>query len=408
MSALPSEITVFESPGSEVHYQLPRRPSAPVRYMGLMPMAVGVFIASWPLIFIAFFLFVAHAAKGPSVLFAVLGPLVIFGPICFPLGGFLMLFGLFSVAGHTEIIVGEGRLRSIDRCGFLRWTRRRSLEKLRGFRVEDSPTGATAANQSSRLSSLKADLANGKSVTVVQGYPREWMLPLARDLAVRCYSLSSPYSTPIPKPIPVVEVSADPSIVRDRDEQPPGSTAIVEPRSGGFTITIPPAGLRRVNKGLLLFCLFWNGFLSVFMPLFLVSAFRGVAKWEGTNQNVSPLFACAFMTPFLLIGIGLALAVIHAGRRRASIAVNGDRLNIVETTVFGTRKREWAARDLVDIRVQSELNQDSEGVYGWTTALHVQPKVGKPHCLLSYRDKAELEWIATLLRQALGLRSRAT
>jgi hypothetical protein len=182
----------------------------------------------------------------------------------------------------------------------------------------------------------------------------------------------------------------------------------VEPRSGGFTITIPPAGLGRVNKGLLLFCLFWNGFLSVFMPLFLVSAFRGVAKWEGTNQNVSPPFACAFMTPFLLIGIGFALAVIHAGRRRASIAVNGDRLEIVETTVFGTRKREWAARDLVDIRVQSELKQDSEGGNCWITALHVQPKEGKPHRLLSYRDKAELEWIATLLRQALGLRSRAT
>jgi hypothetical protein len=80
----------------------------------------------------------------------------------------------------------------------------------------------------------------------------------------------------------------------------------------------------------------------------------------------------------------------------------------VETTVFGTRKREWAARDLVDIRVQSELNQDSEVGDSWTTALHVQPKEGKPHCLLSYRDKAELEWIATLLRQALGLCSRAT
>src|SRR5215831_6664678 len=97
MSTLPSVIDVSESFDGEVRYSLPRRPIGLLRFMGLVPMAFGLFIASWPLLFIVFFLTVGHAVKGEKFWFVVLGPLAMFGPFCFPLGGFLLFRGCFSL-----------------------------------------------------------------------------------------------------------------------------------------------------------------------------------------------------------------------------------------------------------------------------------------------------------------------
>jgi len=151
MSALPSAIAFSAFPGDEVHYRLPQRPLGPIRYLGLLPMAFGLFIASLPILGIVFFLTARPALKGKMLQFAVIGPLVAFGPICFPLGGFILFKGLLAVAGHTEIAVRAGRLYLTDRCGLLRWTRRRPLDKLRGFRVEHGhatrPDGPRAMDQ---------------------------------------------------------------------------------------------------------------------------------------------------------------------------------------------------------------------------------------------------------------------
>ena len=64
MSTLPSPIAVFETPDGEVRYRLPRRPFALLRWLGLVPMVLGAFIAGWPIICMAFFLRVGAAAQG--------------------------------------------------------------------------------------------------------------------------------------------------------------------------------------------------------------------------------------------------------------------------------------------------------------------------------------------------------
>jgi hypothetical protein len=404
MTALPSEITVAEFGGGEVCYRLPRRPSGLVRFGGLLGMAMGAFFASWPLLGLAFLRSAGPPLDGPRRSLAV-PILFVFEPICFSLGGLLVFRGLLGLAGHTEIVVREGSLYSIDRWGFLRWTRRRPLEKLRGFRLENRGGRPGVEERTEDWPTLKADFGDGKSLMVCCGYPREWVLPLAEDLALKCRRQMSRYSATLTAPIPLPYVSEESATVRDRARQPAHSTAILERQADGFTITIPPVGLRRSCKGFFFaWCLIWNIFLVVFVPLFLPAAFRGEVKWEGTKEIVSPLFACLFMTPFLLVGVGSALAFSYRVRRSASIVVAGDTLKIVETTLFGTRQREWAARDLAGIRVISESSPDSEGGTRWTTTLNVHPKEGETYRYLSYRDKAELEWIATLLRPALRLR----
>ena len=81
---------------------------------------------------------------------------------------------------------------------------------------------------------------------------------------------------------------------------------------------------------------------------------------------------------------------------------------IVESGLFGMRRHEWSARDLLSVRVQSERTKDADGDTRWTIALIVQPKEGETYRLLSYRAKAELEWIATMVREALRLRPAET
>jgi hypothetical protein len=377
--------------------------------VGLLLMAIGVFLASWPFLGIVFFLKDGSAPKGEMLLFAVLGPLVLMGPICFPLGGYLLFAGLLLSAGHTEVAVRAARLHLIERCGLLRWTRRRPLVELRGFRVEHEdaslPDGTRAMGQPGEWATLKADLANGKSVTVCQFYPREWLLPLAEDLARRCLQVVARGATAVAEPLPVTEDVIDSALIQDRPRQPANSTAILEPQPDGLTITIPPAGLLRGSHWVfVVWCLGWNSFL-VPAPLFLIAAFRGEMK--GTDESLSVLFVCLFFSPFLLIGIGSLLALLHRGWRRTSIAVAGGSLQVVESGLFGTRRHRWAATDLLDVRAISELREDGEGT-SWAVALEVQPKEGATYRLLPYRDKAELEWIATVVRQALRLRPAAT
>jgi hypothetical protein len=413
MPTLPSAIDVSESFDSEVRYRLPRRPIGLLRYLGFVPMAVGLFIASWPILFIVFFLTIGNAIRGEQFWFAVIGPLVMFGPFCFPLGGFLVFKGLLLFAGHTEIAIRGDRLYLIDRCGWLRWTRRRPLDKLRGFRVEHGPTvypdGTRAGTDLGMGANLKADLINGKSVTICHGYPREWLLPLAEDLARRCGHVVASDEAPSAEPIRVTDDCTDPARIQYRPWQPTNSTAILESQPDGLTLTIPPAGLVGGNSWFfVVWCAGWNGILFLLVLFFLPAAFRGEVKWEGRNETVSPFVACLFLTPFLLVGIGSLFALLHRGRRRTVIAVAGDSLAIVQSGLFGTRRHEWSARDLLSFHVRSESTKDADGDTRWTIALTVQPKQGETYRLLSYRAKAELEWIATVVREALRLRPAET
>jgi hypothetical protein len=413
MSTLPSAIGVSESFDGEVCYRLPQRPIGLLRYMGLVPMAAGLVIASWPILFIVFFLMIGQGVRGEQFWFLVLGPLAMLGPFCFPLGGFLVFRGLLLFAGHTEIAIRGDRLYSIDRCGWLRWTRRRPVDKLRGFRVEHGPTvypdGTRAGTDLGMGASLKADLINGKSVTICHGYPRGWLLPLAEDLARRCGHFVASDETASAEPIRMTDECSDPARIQYRPRQPTNSTAILESQPDSLTITIPSAGLVRGNSWFfVVWCAGWNGILFPLMIFSLPAAFRGEVKWEGGNETVSPFFACLFLTPFLLVGIGSLFALLHRGWRRTVIAVADDSLAIVESGLFGTRRREWSAHDLLSVRVQRERTKDADGDTRWTIALTVQPKEGETYRLLSYRAKAELEWIATVVREALRLRPAET
>jgi hypothetical protein len=401
---LPCAIEVVEGPGGDVLYRMPRPPVGLSRFAGLVPIAFGVFIASWPIQGIWFFLSTGHPPQGSQFWFAVLSPLTCFGPICFPLGGFLMFRGLLTLAGHAEIAVRAGRLCAADRCGPLRWTRRRPLHELRGFRVTYGPAFPAAVTSVLRTAvgeptALLADFHKGPTLTVCRNYPRDWLTALATDLARRC--LGEADAVPFVEPVPVAEVAQDPTVIQERPRQPTNSTALMVPRPDGVTILIPAAGILRGSSWFSVTWGFgWIGMTVLFSAIFLPAAFMGQVTWEDSGQPMSPWLACLFMSPFLLVAVGAFLVLRHNGRRRAVFTVTGDTLEVENVGLLVERRR-WRAIDLKDVRVVCETKSDGDGGTTHTIELCIEPKEEPAYRLLGYRPKSELEWIATVVRQAL-------
>ena len=403
---LPREISFSETDRGQ-EYILPRRPLGGWRFIGLVPLLFGAFIASWPIIGVLVFLS-GSRPQGAGLLFAILGPIVCFGPVCFPAGGFLLFVGLSVIAGHNEIRIQDGRLSALDRCGPLRWTRRRAVDQILSFRVESNVaagadrTGATHGSSAlNQICRLKADCANGKSITVCQSYPRSWLLPLAEELARRCLLAADGSGVTSGAPLPVAEESLDPTMIVDRPRQPTSSTAVLEQNGDDLTIAVPAAGLIRGNNKFFLFlCIFWNGFMLIFTPLFLPAAFAGEVKWEGTDNPVSPFLVTCFLTPFWLVGICFTLYLLYQGRRKAIIRVVAGEMTVEETGLFSTGAYRWRQADIASVAVTSKYRGDNEGG-SWTTDLCIQPKSGAAVHIMSNRAKPELEWIATVLRWAL-------
>jgi hypothetical protein len=417
---LPDEIEVSDLAEGGIFFRLPRRPTGNWRWLAAVPLVLGLLVASFPIAGIVFFLKVGGQPKDELWWFAIFGPLGCHGPICFPLGAYLVFRGLCGLYGHCELLVRDGRLHAVERCGPLRWTRRRDLTGVNGLRVEYDlafgrprslgettylPAALTRDPKLRCLAQLKADLGNGKTTTICTGYPREWLLPLAEALSRCCPRLGLDLPAGDSQP-PVSEESLNPAVIVDRYRQPSNSTALVEQEGDVITIKIPPAGLFcSMSPIMLVWCLGWNVLVWPFTVLFLPAAFAGKVDVEGAADPLKPGWAICFLTPFWLVALGSLLGMIHCARRRATFIISPTQLTIEDVGLYGCSRHVWPANSLRSIQVESKFKSDSEGGGSWSISLVVQGHEDKPFSFLEYRPKPELEWLATLLREVLGLRS---
>ncbi len=181
----PPAIEARETPDG-VLFVLPARSLGRFRFVGL-----AWFSAALP--FTGFM--VARIASG------VIGPLsseglsidVVFGIFLaisiLLIGGGLAATGLLVFAGHGEVELTRDRIRGIERCGPLRWSRAAPLERLRRFKVERAEARINGrpveAGPMAGLGRLQAEFEGRAPLTLVAGYPFAWLEALARDLARR-------------------------------------------------------------------------------------------------------------------------------------------------------------------------------------------------------------------------------
>jgi len=97
---------------------------------------------------------------------------------------------------------------------------------------------------------------------------------------------------------------------------------------------------------------------------------------------------------------------MHCARRRAIFIASPIELTIEDVGVFGSTRYIWPANSLRSIQVESKFDSDSEGGT-WSISLVVQSRDSKPLSFVDYRAKPELEWLATTLREVLGLPQNA-
>ncbi len=407
MPDLPPEIAVTELPDGGARFVLPRRPLGRWRLVGCVPLAFGLVFAGFAMAWTAGAAWgLLFGAGGGFGWFSV--PFILVGSFFIAGGLSIVGLGLLILAGHSEVEVSRGRLRAVERAGLLRWLRWRAVERVRKLTITRNPPpgkGQGPARPAAEAPAALADLGlilaecdRGKPLWVAPGYPRDWLRPLAGELARRC-----PLVAPTGEPAPAVAEEVAPPVVSgvpqlDRPEQPAGSRAVLEEHADGVTITLPPAGLWRGSKGLFAFALFWNGFMAVFTAIVVGTRLFG-NQVPGADFAVLAIFGSVIVL-FWAVGAGMMLGALHMGRRQAALAVVGDRLLALQSGPLGTKRREWRREELERVTVgPSGITVNDSPIL----ELQVHARDGTKLGLLAGRDVDELYWIATRLRRALRL-----
>lgn len=172
--------------------------------------------------------------------------------------------------------------------------------------------------------------------------------------------------------------------------QPIESDVEVERAADGVTLKVPPLGVWRGSKMLFVMGLLWTGMVGCMVLMMLIKFI------EGQNDLWPALLLLGLV--FLPIGIGLLLAAVNMGRRRAVLAVVGAQLLAMQTGIFGGKRGQWQRREIAQIRIGPSGMEVNEVP---VMELQIHPKSGKEFGLLAGRGVKELEWLAAVLKHEL-------
>ena len=302
--------------------------------------------------------------------------------ICLP-----ALLGLFILCGRCRVEWRDQRLAVVDYVGPLRWRRRIPRKPVNRFTVKVANATANGkplgTGPLADLAALVAEFAEGRPRILVIGYPRDWLSELAGDLSTR---VGASLSTTAAPEVIVEDARENPPQFADAPK--PSDTRIrVESRLDGFVMAIPAPGLAKGSYGLFPFAIIWCVIIGVITALTLFGKNRSLGSSLG-------------FVPFWLAGLGLTIAAIHMGKRRATLAVEGGNLKCVQIGPFGTKQREWRRGEIAAIRAdRSGMEVNNRQVI----ELQIHPVSGRKVGLFGGRDDDELRWIASELRRALNV-----
>lgn len=164
--------------------------------------------------------------------------------------------------------------------------------------------------------------------------------------------------------------------------------------------------------GALVFALFWNGIVSVFVLLALASTLRhlglGLPEWfpvpDMKNDTMSvgmTIFMWLFLTPFIVIGLVMIGAFLSALGGRTEV-----RMNHAEGVVFtgvgalGFRRR-FDASGVKDVRIEESQWSDRRGHRQRKTLILIETRDGKQVKLGSALTPERRKFVAGALRQTL-------
>lgn len=165
--------------------------------------------------------------------------------------------------------------------------------------------------------------------------------------------------------------------------------------------------------GLLFFCVFWNGIVSVFVLIafagLYTNLFGPLPAWfpaPTTNQSSGSmslgmsLFLCVFLTPFVLVGLTVFVSLLFAlaGSTVVSIGAAGGRISSGVGPLRWTRRFEPASVERVVIGLSKyEVNGNKKPLIELRTN-------AKPIRFGSGLDEEKLKWLCAALDASLSTR----
>lgn len=379
-ASLPPTFTTQYVDG-KLQFDLPVRPLGPARWIGVLPIAFGIVFMWSPAHSLADS--VQHLLRD-SIDVAQVG----FGmfEFVFVVAGLVPIaLGAWFIAGRCQIGWSPDRLRTTEILGPLRWTRRMPREPVSRLAVSaatSNRSSASAPKEFDGFAALTIEFVSGTNKLLAIGYPKPMLLQVAEQL--RSYIGGGKVDVLTPTAIDEPD--------DDLLKQPAESRIGIEERGGGLHLLVPPVGVVRGSSGLFVFGILWCLFMAVITGGLLYSAF--------SERDDLASYVWLIMIGFWAVGIGLLLAAIHMGRRTAVISVIRQHLLIEGSSLFGSKRQEWAPGEVVAVRVDaSGVEVNNEAVL----ELQIYPKDGKKVGLLSGRDVDELKWMAARLRKSLGV-----
>jgi len=297
--------------------------------------------------------------------------------------------------GHSEIELRAGKLRAFERAGPLFWRRRIALERAQRLVLssERSLFGICPwVSFTNRYLYIRAVCAGRRDLGMAPGYPFDWLLPLAEDLARRCravqdHVLGGAASLPVEFDEPI-EVGGQTQFT-DRPVPPPKSKIVVQQCGSELTLSIPPAEL---EIGMRVLWVVQSRILLVLFPFLLPSVFVAAIPQAGWGIFL------AFFVPGALLSLATWRADSNGLRQTQTLTVSADGLSFDWSTGFRRRVIHYRREHIACIRAAPAPD--------WIRSeLQIHLTTDHKAILLRAHDEGELEWVATVLRQALGVPS---
>lgn len=164
--------------------------------------------------------------------------------------------------------------------------------------------------------------------------------------------------------------------------------------------------------GALLFGLFWNGIVSVFVLLALASTLNllgtSLPAWipqqmvKGAHMGVGmTIFLWLFLTPFIGIGLGMVWAFLMCLLGRTEVRVEGSQGRILTGIGVLSYRRSFQVAAVKDVRLEDSRWRDSDGDRRQKSFIVMELRDGKTLKLGSSLSSDQRKFVASALRRAL-------
>jgi hypothetical protein len=197
----------------------------------------------------------------------------------------------------------------------------------------------------------------------------------------------------------------------------------------GIDLNTPPPGAWRRQEGVetvigathralgtavaaLFFCLFWNGIVSVFVLLNIASTFRHLhisvpssfpaPKMNGSLMSVGmTIFLWIFLTPFILIGLGMIWAFLSSLAGRTEVRITGAQ-GVVFTGIGAIGwPRRFDPATITDVRLEDLSWNDNESYRRRNSSIVLETREGKQIRFGSSLSNDRRKFVAAAVRHAV-------